>query len=61
MLKSEAEIGLMERACAIGSSAIRETIRSTLTLDDEAQAFATVDYHCRMKGPFESHALDQKL
>ena len=50
LLKSDSEIRLMDRSCVIGSSSIRDTIRSTLSLANEAQAFATVDYHCRMKG-----------
>jgi len=51
LIKSEAEIELMRKSCEIAASSIRTTMASTLTgWKSEAEAFATVDYHCRMAG-----------
>lgn len=51
----------MAKSCAIGSSSIRDTIQATLGLHSEAEAFATVDYHCRMKGTINCLQISNNL
>ena len=50
VIKSPSEIKLMRKTCRIASESIKETIERTRDLNSEAEAFATVDYFCRMKG-----------
>ena len=50
VVKSPAEIQLMRKTCQIAAESIKSTISQTLDWTSESQAFATVDYHCRVKG-----------
>lgn len=50
LIKSTAEIKLMERTCQIASQSINETMRDTLPGASEHEIFARIDFYCRMKG-----------
>ncbi|CAD6216369.1 GSCOCG00004524001-RA-CDS [Cotesia congregata] len=50
LIKSPAEIELMQKSCDIASEAIAKTIKVTKAGMTEHQLFATVDYECRMNG-----------
>lgn len=53
VIKSPAEVSLMRRTCRIASDSIADTMRKTWSsgeISSEAQAFATVDFGCRMRG-----------
>ncbi|KAK9498760.1 hypothetical protein O3M35_003323 [Rhynocoris fuscipes] len=50
VIKSEAEQILLRKSAEIASDAIKLSIETTKPGMTEHQLFATVDYHCRMKG-----------
>jgi Xaa-Pro aminopeptidase len=50
LIKSPAEITLMQRSCDVASDAIIKTIQSSYPGINESQIFAKVDYECRMHG-----------
>ncbi|EEZ97679.2 xaa-Pro aminopeptidase 3 isoform X1 [Tribolium castaneum] len=50
LIKSPAEVALMQQSCDIASRAIIETIKASHPGINESQIFATVDYECRMQG-----------
>ncbi|XP_015601725.1 probable Xaa-Pro aminopeptidase 3 isoform X2 [Cephus cinctus] len=50
LIKSQAEIKLMQKSCDIASRAIVKTIEISKPGVDEHQLFANVDYECRMNG-----------
>ncbi|RZC33528.1 Xaa-Pro aminopeptidase 3, partial [Asbolus verrucosus] len=50
VIKSPAEIALMQESCDIASEAIVKTVGASRPGMSEHQIFATVDYECRMKG-----------
>ena len=50
VIKSPAEIELMRKTCEISSESIINTMKSCTSPTSEHDLFATVDYHCRIKG-----------
>lgn len=50
VIKSPAEVALMRETCAIGSEAMRRTIRRSKELSCEGQFLASVEYESRMQG-----------
>ncbi|XP_044262173.1 xaa-Pro aminopeptidase 3 [Tribolium madens] len=50
LIKSPAEIALMQQSCDIGANSIVETIKASRPGINESQIFAKVDYECRMQG-----------
>jgi len=50
VIKSKSERAVMKKSCEIASEAIQLTIEATRPQMTEHQLFATVDYHCRMRG-----------
>ncbi|KAF5273433.1 hypothetical protein FQA39_LY07450 [Lamprigera yunnana] len=50
LIKSPAEISLMQKSCDIASEAIRKTITFAKPGITEHQIFATVEYECKMNG-----------
>ncbi|XP_017774823.1 PREDICTED: probable Xaa-Pro aminopeptidase 3 [Nicrophorus vespilloides] len=50
VIKSPAEIKLMQRSCEIASEAIRKTMHFSRPGVNEHEIFATVDYECRKMG-----------
>ncbi|XP_074106368.1 xaa-Pro aminopeptidase 3-like [Cotesia typhae] len=50
LIKSPAEIELMQKSCDIASEAITKTIKVSKAGMTKHQLFATVDYECRMNG-----------
>lgn len=50
LIKSRAEIELMQKSCDVASAAIAKSIEWSKPGVTEHQIFATVDYECRMNG-----------
>lgn len=50
LIKSRAEIALMQESCNVASDAIVKTIKTSYPGINERQIFAKVDYECRMNG-----------
>lgn len=48
LIKSPAEIKLMQKTCNIGCESLNKTIRESKPRDSEHHLFARVDYHSRM-------------
>ncbi|KAJ3651342.1 hypothetical protein Zmor_017391 [Zophobas morio] len=50
LIKSPAEIALMQKSCDVASEAIVRTIQASYPGINESQIFAKVDYECRVQG-----------
>lgn len=50
LIKSSAEVELMQKSCDIAGKAIEDTIAFSSAGINESQIFAKVDYECRMNG-----------